>query len=675
MKINVVLCYPPYKQYEGFGQEKRWLPLGIASIGAYLRRTYSYDETEIVLLDLFSCSHDDALLQILKHLDYDALNLVGYTCFTEQRFSTLNLARAVKEYSIETDLVVKNVIGGAHAFAMADQIYKNYDFVDIIVKGEGEIAWTMIVDSFLFGEGLIGEGLNGIIKGIPVMDLDDLPHAIDGFHMFENVPSEIEAEAPIVFSRGCTDYCSFCSTTKFWQGYRSRSPENVLDEMLKYYDKYKTTKFKFHDDASTADIKRWKVLCELLIRASRTLDIKFEFEITARADQFDEELIELLAEAGCKKVAVGIESGNVDLRKAMNKNLDIRVAKINMKRLMKAGIEVCMLFIVAYMGETDETIEETIELIREVKPTQFCTQPLMIFPATRVYSQLVNAGWIDDDYWLIDQPQPYYTREASPEKINEWLHKLQSALRKINVLLSAPVRQKEDIFQLYMKGLDGLEIPGNVNLQRAFVLHNCPHLRKYLRDGDIAYDVSTDDEYIVDSITHNWGNSNLEIVASIKNNVLEMAYKNGFDYVFFVDSDLILHPKTLSKLLETKKDIVAEIFWTSWDGKQDPQPNCWDFDHYSFYAGNMERYKEKGLYTVGGTGACILISRNVIEAGVNYSPIYNVVSWWGEDRAFCIRSACAGFRIWCDTNYPAFHIYRENLIDDGRKFLEGLQNE
>jgi hypothetical protein len=54
MKINVVLCYPPYKQYEGFGQEKRWLPLGIASIGAYLRRTYTYDETEIVLLDLFN---------------------------------------------------------------------------------------------------------------------------------------------------------------------------------------------------------------------------------------------------------------------------------------------------------------------------------------------------------------------------------------------------------------------------------------------------------------------------------------------------------------------------------------------------------------------------------------------------------------------------------------------
>jgi len=66
-----------------------------------------------------------------------------------------------------------------------------------------------------------------------------------------------------------------------------------------------------------------------------------------------------------------------------------------------------------------------------------------------------------------------------------------------------------------------------------------------------------------------------------------------------------------------------------------------------------------GVYKVGGLGACTLISRNAISKGVSYDEIYNI-TFWGEDRHFCIRAAALGIELFVDTHFPAFHIYRRS---------------
>lgn len=657
--MKIILCYPPKREYTGYGQEKRWLPLGIASLGAYIKR--EYPDIEIVLLDLFNYTVDEAFYEICKHIKYNDVNLVGYTVFTEQRFSTWELAKKVKKATDEIVEII-NVVGGPHAYLMAEQIYSNYDdIIDVVIKGEGELAWISLIKGLK--NGIAWEG---IIEGENIQDLNTLPYAIDGFDLFANTNKLIEAEAPIIFSRGCTDYCSFCSTTKFWKGYRSRRAENVFFEMCAYYIRYNIKKFKFHDDASTADIENWKILCKKII--NEMPNAGWEYEITARADQFDDELIDLLAQSGCKKVAVGIESGNEVLRKAMNKNLNMELAKSNMKKLMQVGIEVVMLFIIGYPEESDATIEETIELIKEVNPTSFCCQPLMIFPGTKVYRDLVQKGWITDEYWLKDIPQPYYLREQNWSKIQEWTQKVLNCNKKINILIAAPVRQNEEKFKLYIDSLNKLEVPSNVNVVRFFILHNSSHLIEYISPQDQYQEVNTNDEYRTDENTHHWQDHNLQFIAYVKNQLVDIMLKSGFDYIFMVDSDLILHPKTLVSLLDSKKDIVSEVFWTKWN-KDDilEMPNAWDYDHYSFFKDTISQYRKGNVYECGGTGACILIHRKVFEKGVNYNPINNV-SFWGEDRAFSIRAKVAGFDLFVDTKYPAIHLYRDSDVD---KFREG----
>jgi hypothetical protein len=236
-------------------------------------------------------------------------------------------------------------------------------------------------------------------------------------------------------------------------------------------------------------------------------------------------------------------------------------------------------------------------------------------------------------------------------------------MNKKRILLSVPVRQRKNIFELYLKALNNLIIPNNFEITKYFYLHNSPELKTCLQKNQYE-EITTSEEYKIDENTHYWNNLNLRIVAEIKNKIILKAIKEEFDYVFMVDSDLILHSKTLEGLINANKDIISNIFWTKWS-KNDIEslPNCWDFDHYSFLPETLKQLKKPGIYKTGMTGASILIKTDVFKNKVNYNPIKNL-SFWGEDRSFCIRAICAGYQIWVDTNYPSKHLYRESDVEE-----------
>ncbi|GEN35031.1 glycosyltransferase [Aneurinibacillus danicus] len=137
-----------------------------------------------------------------------------------------------------------------------------------------------------------------------------------------------------------------------------------------------------------------------------------------------------------------------------------------------------------------------------------------------------------------------------------------------------------------------------------------------------------------------------------------------------------MHPATLQHLVSLEKDIVSEIFWTSWQEGERKFPQVWLSDQYTLYhrsphetlsdedvqARTMEflqQLRKPGVYEVGGLGACTLISRRALLAGVNFNTIPNI-SLIGEDRHFCVRATALGFSLFVDTYYPAYHIYRDS---------------
>lgn len=239
----------------------------------------------------------------------------------------------------------------------------------------------------------------------------------------------------------------------------------------------------------------------------------------------------------------------------------------------------------------------------------------------------------------------------------------------MKILIGSPVRQDEKTFVEYLKGIDRMLVPEDVEVQKYFILNDCPELKRYLKPGEYE-EFNTGDEYITTEKTHHWSAENLSKMSILRNRFVKKVLDEGYDYFFMVDSDIVVGKYTLMQLLSDDRDIVANIFWTEGEpGTNQYWPNCWSYDQCSF--DNAQNWVKQGVWEVGGTGACMLTKRRVYEAGVDYSPIHNIRCFFGEDRWFCIRAVCAGFQIWIDTHHPVMHLYRPSVLEEYMKLRYG----
>ncbi|MEC0233636.1 methyltransferase domain-containing protein [Paenibacillus kribbensis] len=253
----------------------------------------------------------------------------------------------------------------------------------------------------------------------------------------------------------------------------------------------------------------------------------------------------------------------------------------------------------------------------------------------------------------------------------------------MRILIGSPVHQKPEILSLFLQALERLDSPDvlpdylfvddNDNLTSSKWLVDFAN-RLPGRVLPLLTGLQQAEDRIDENI-HHWPPALVWKVAGFKNRLIEYALQHHYDALFLVDSDLVLHSRTLCRLIETEKDIVSEIFWTRWQPDGALLPQVWVSDEYNLFhreEGEVLSAEERahrelhfihqlhipGLYEVGGLGACTLIRRRALEAGVHFGKIKNV-SYWGEDRHFSIRAAAYGFPLFVDTHYPAMHLYRE----------------
>lgn len=218
----------------------------------------------------------------------------------------------------------------------------------------------------------------------------------------------------------------------------------------------------------------------------------------------------------------------------------------------------------------------------------------------------------------------------------------------MRILIASPLRQDRKVFREYQNSLNNLRIPEGVTVDRFYVVNDCPDVIPDIVGDYIVRD--TGDQYQKTQDDHIWTLENLNKMSTLRNLCIDRALEGGYDYLWFIDTDLVLDPETLKVLLKADKDLISELFWTNnWC-------NAWLHDQSM---GMLPEWSEPGLYEVGMTGACFLIRRRVLEAGVNYSPIPNIKYLKGEDRYFCVRAVCHGFTLWTDSHCPPHHLYTE----------------
>ncbi|MDR0880780.1 MAG: glycosyltransferase [Clostridioides sp.] len=254
---------------------------------------------------------------------------------------------------------------------------------------------------------------------------------------------------------------------------------------------------------------------------------------------------------------------------------------------------------------------------------------------------------------------------------------------KEKILIAGTIKDKPEIITEYLDSLKGLTkskyevsyyfVDDNVEEESSAILKSFKEEEKnvILVKSDNSDQIETVEQ---DDFTHIWTYGLIDRITEFKNHIIEYAKENEFDYILFVDSDLYLHPSTLTQLRSDDKDIVSCVFWTRWNADSIELPQVWLQDQYNMYTnGNsidsseqiadfLNQMRVPGVYRVGGLGACTLISKHALKKGVNFSKIKNI-SFWGEDRHFCIRAEALGLELFVDTHNPAYHIYRDSDLE------------
>lgn len=259
------------------------------------------------------------------------------------------------------------------------------------------------------------------------------------------------------------------------------------------------------------------------------------------------------------------------------------------------------------------------------------------------------------------------------------------------LLIGCPVCQEPEVLKLFLRSLRRLELPG-VQAAYHFVDDNHDPRSKALLEAfqaevpNITVRRPQRQEAEMQYRGHNWNEHIIWKVAQYKNHMIERALREGFTHLFLVDSDVLLHPKAVRHLMDTGKEIVSQVFWTRWQEDAVEQPQVWIRDFYTQFdqkpGEQLTQAEERartyaffamlrvpGLYEVGGLGACTMIRRSALEQGVSFRPVRNL-SFWGEDRHFCVRAAARDIPLFADTVYPAFHVFRPGQLEGGRDFLQ-----
>ncbi len=405
-------------------------PLGILYVAAYLKKNTQH---QIKILDLqLEDKNEDELREYLLEEKPD---IIGITAITFMMIDTIKLIKLISKILPD----VKIILGGPHVNIYPQETLE-IPGVDFIVLGEGELPALDLINHINDKEklktikGLVFKDNGQIINTGPrelLQDLDQLPHPARELTNYKKYYSTISTANPttsMFTSRGCPYKCIFCDRPHLGKHFRARSASNVVDEI----EKIKNLGIKeifIYDDTFTIDRQRVIDICNEILKRG----IKINWDVRARVNTVDEELLKLMRKAGCTRIHYGVESGVDRILKNLRKGITVEMAKKAFQATKKTGIEAAAYFMIGCPGEKLEDIKQSIKLAKELKPDYVHFSVLTPFPATEIYFIGLQNGLIKKDVWreFAKYPNENFTPPAWEENFNrqELINLLKKAYR------------------------------------------------------------------------------------------------------------------------------------------------------------------------------------------------------------------------------------------------------
>ena len=418
--MKITLVNPPYPP--NAHSHPPFIPLGLAYLGAVAEK----EGHQVTVID---CQGEklsyDSFRQRIKQVPSDVVGVTSTTLL-------YNSAKTIMEIAKEEQPNAVTMIGGSHVSFWDENALNESPAIDLIVRREGELTFLELlqrIEAKKNFEGVLGTTFRGSDGNIVrnedrpfLMDLDSLPSPayhllpLDSYHRMG------KTIFPIVTSRGCVQWCDFCSTVRmFGRGYRVRSPKKVVDDMEALHNKYGESQFTFYDDAFTINRQHTLEMCADI--KARGLNVEWDCE--TRVDAVDKELLEKMHDAGCITVWFGVESGSETMLAKMHKKINREQVKNAFKMSQKAGMMTIASAVIGFPGETEDTALETIDFINSLNPDDIGCYIATPYPGTPMYEEVVKNGWLRvTDFNKYDTATPTFeTPDLTMERLREIKYK------------------------------------------------------------------------------------------------------------------------------------------------------------------------------------------------------------------------------------------------------------
>lgn len=418
--MKTLLINPPYPFVE-----VPIMPMGLL----YLAGVLEHNGKEVQILDLLVAKYSKD--KVKNKIEEYKPDIVGITCVTMNYPVASDILKYCK--SVNKDIIT--VIGGPHVTFATKETLSEAPWIDIVVRGEGELTMLDIVNGKKLADidGIAFRDKDGEIKITRerrlIENLDELP--MPARHLFQlSRYHALDVHASLISGRGCPFNCIFCVGSKMGgRRVRYRNPKLVVDEIEQALTVYGFNKVNFEDDLLTLNHKHLNAICDEIIARG----LKFKWSAFSRVDTVNPDVLRKMKESGCTHVLYGIESGNQQILDTAKKKITLDKVKDAVKMAKDAGIQVMASFIVGLPGETKETLKQSMKFAQGLG-VPYGFHVLSPFPGTEVREKASEYGIeILTNNWLKYDCNTAVTRtkEAGPKEIYQTIREYNELIKRV----------------------------------------------------------------------------------------------------------------------------------------------------------------------------------------------------------------------------------------------------
>lgn len=395
--LKTVLVPNPNMKFSG-GQyvADPYVSVGLLSIATVLH--FAGANVRIVDINRACASLDprEAADEILRQQP----DVIGFSTQVNEYPRTLQIAAMCKRERSSSTIV----LGGPQATTTDVATLNVFPFIDIVVRGECEENIAAIVTAIGERGSLVHVPGVSFRKGGQVfrtgdpapVDMQRLP--MPDYGLFPNI--EMFERMPLEVGRGCPFGCTFCSTKDFFQRrFRFRQTERLLELMARLHNERGVRHFSFQHDNISVSRTKMRDLCDGI----RSLGLDLTWSCSARADCLDDETVDRMAEAGCRGVFLGIETGSPRMQKVIGKRLNLDKVVPLTETLTSREIDYTVSFMMGFREETLEDLEMTIRLLtlfrfKGNRRERVQLHMASAFPGTRMHRENLSNLFFDGHF-------------------------------------------------------------------------------------------------------------------------------------------------------------------------------------------------------------------------------------------------------------------------------------